>query len=70
MELGKWMFGRSNHTLAAIGTALTEKFGTQLGTPKFAYLRSERDKIIDEFRELLKDENSVFLYPTHPTVAP
>jgi hypothetical protein len=51
-------------------TSLTEKFGVVPGTQKFDYLRSERDKIIDEFREMLKDDNSVFLYPTHPTVAP
>lgn len=70
LELGKWLFGRSHHTFIAIMTSLTEKFGTEPGTDKYKYLLSERDKIIEEFRELLKDENSVFLYPTHPTVAP
>lgn len=70
MELGKWIFGRSHHTFIAIMTSLTEKFGTEPGTDKHNYLLSERDKIIEEFRELLRDEMSVFLYPTHPTVAP
>lgn len=69
-ELGKWIFGRSNHTFIAIMTALTEKFGTQPGTAKHDYLLEERDKTIEDFRELLKDEMSVFLFPTHPTVAP
>jgi fatty acid amide hydrolase 2 len=70
VELGKWIFGRSHHTFIAIMTALTEKFGTIPGSLKHQYLLSERDKIIEEFRELLKDDMSVFLYPTHPTVAP
>lgn len=70
MELAKWIFGRSHHTFIAIATALTEKFGTQPGTEKYEYLLSERDKIIDDFRNMLKDEMSVFIYPSHPTVAP
>lgn len=70
VELGKWIFGRSHHTFIAIMTALTEKFGTQPDTDKHAFLLSERDKIIEDFREMLKDDMSVFLYPTHPTVAP
>lgn len=69
-ELGKWIFGRSHHSFIAIGTALTEKFGVVPGSSKHKYLLSERDKLIEDFRELLKDDNSVFLYPTHPTVAP
>lgn len=70
VELCKWMFGRSDHTFFAIMTAITEKFGTQPGTEKHRYLMEERDKLIDDFKNLLKDDNSVFIYPTHPTVAP
>jgi fatty acid amide hydrolase 2 len=69
-ELGKWIFGRSHHTFIAIMTALTEQFGVEPGSEKHQYLLSERDKIIEDFRGILKDEMSVFLYPTHPTVAP
>lgn len=69
MELGKWIFGRSHHSFIAIMTALTEEFGTQPGTAKYRYLLEERDKLIEDFRGMLKDDNSVFLYPTHPTVA-
>lgn len=69
-ELVKFLFGRSHHTFVAIATALTERYGTKPGSPKHEYLLSERDKIIEDFRELLKDDMSVFLYPTHPTVAP
>lgn len=70
VELAKWIFGQSHHTFIAIGTALTEKFGTQPGSSKYEYLLNERDKIVEDFRQMFKDENSVFLYPTHPTVAP
>lgn len=68
LELGKWVFGRSHHTFIAIMTSLTEEFGTQPNTAKHRYLLSERDKLIEDFREMLKGD-SVFLYPTHPTVA-
>lgn len=69
-ELAKWIFGRSHHSFIAIMTALTEKFGTQAGTEKYRYLLEERDKTIEDFRGMLNDDMSVFLYPTHPTVAP
>lgn len=70
MELGKFFFGRSHHTFIAIATALAEKYGTKPSSTKHDYLLEERDKIIEDFRTLLKDDMSVFLYPTHPTVAP
>jgi fatty acid amide hydrolase 2 len=70
VELAKSVFGHSNHTFIAIMTALTEKFGTQPGSSKHKYLLEERDNTIEDFKEILKDDMSVFLYPTHPTVAP
>ncbi|KAG5681222.1 hypothetical protein PVAND_010676 [Polypedilum vanderplanki] len=51
-------------------TCIVEHLGVQPGSQKHQYLSSERDKIIDEFREMLKDDMSIFLYPTHPSVAP
>jgi fatty acid amide hydrolase 2 len=51
-------------------TCLTEDLGVKPGSEKYKFLHSERDKIIEEFREMLKDDMSVFLYPTHPCVAP
>ncbi|KAL7034055.1 hypothetical protein ACKWTF_007831 [Chironomus riparius] len=69
VELAKWMFGKSNHTFIGIMTSLTESTSVQPGSIKHKYLLSERDKIIEEFREMLKDDG-VFLYPTHPCVAP
>lgn len=70
IELIKWIFGRSNHTFIAIMTCLTESLGVQPNTEKYHYLRGEAEKTIEEFRELLKDDMSVFLYPTHPSVSP
>lgn len=70
IELVKFFFGRSHHTFIAIATALMEKYGTQPSSEKHNYLLKERDLLIEDFRELLKDDLSVFLYPTHPTVAP
>jgi fatty acid amide hydrolase 2 len=66
----EYYLGRSEHTLIAIFTCISEKQGPKPGTPKYNYLRSERDKLIDDFREMLKDDYSVFLYPTHPVCAP
>lgn len=70
IELVKWMFGKSVHTFIGIMTCITESLGVKPGSEHHKYLQGERDKIIEEFRELLKDENSVFLYPTHPCVSP
>ena len=69
VELAKWIFGKSNHTFIGIMTSITEATGVEPGSVKHKYLHSERDKIIEEFREMLKDDG-VFLYPTHPCVAP
>jgi hypothetical protein len=48
---------------------LTAKAGPELGSKEHKRLLREKDLIIEEFQEMLKDENCVFLYPTHPTVA-
>lgn len=70
VELAKWIFGKSNHTFIGIMTSITEGTAVEPGSVKHKYLHSERDKIIEEFREMLKDDMSIFLYPTHPCVAP
>lgn len=63
------MFGCSKHTLIGLLTAVTENKGVVIGTPKYNHLMEEKKLLVSEFEEML-DENSVFLYPTHPTVAP
>ncbi|CAO1412679.1 unnamed protein product [Diamesa tonsa] len=69
LELGKWLFGRSNHTLIALLTALTENYGVKYGSDSHKKLMEKKVKLIEEFDEMLAG-NSVFIYPTHPTVAP
>lgn len=69
LELFKWVFGQSNHTFVGIMTAITERSGVQHGTDKYHYLVQQRDELLQEFKTLLGD-NGVFIYPTHPTVAP
>ncbi|KAK9887732.1 hypothetical protein WA026_000049 [Henosepilachna vigintioctopunctata] len=68
-ELLKWCFRCSNHTFIALSTALVENAGEAYGSSKHTYLLRERDKLREELLEILGD-NGVFIYPTHPTVAP
>lgn len=69
-ELAKMIFGQSNHTLIAILTSLKEESDFATGSPEHTHLLEERDKLIEEFTNMLEDDMSVFLYPTHPCVAP
>lgn len=69
LEFGKWIFGRSHHSFVAIMTSITNELETQPGTAEYRRLIGEGEKLIDDFRGMLKDDMSVFLYPTHPTVA-
>ena len=66
LELGKWLFGRSNHTLIALLTALTENYGVKYGSKQHQKLMEEKTKLAEEFDEMLAG-NSIFIYPTHPT---
>ncbi|XP_058465337.1 fatty-acid amide hydrolase 2-like [Malaya genurostris] len=68
-ELFKWFFGKSKHTFAVIMATVTDKSGVQYGTPEYNELVKLRNELLVEFTELLGD-NGVFIYPTHPTVAP
>lgn len=68
-ELFKWMLRISNHTLIAILTAITDRIGVKHGSPEYFLKVKERDDLRQEFQEML-GTNGVFIYPTHPTVAP
>lgn len=68
-ELFKWVVGRSNHTFIAIMTALTESNGVKYGSSKHAHLVNQKLELRKEFDSMLGSDG-VFLYPTHPTVAP
>lgn len=69
MELLKWPFGQSNHTFVAILTAFTDNSGVQFGTPQHQYLMEQKKEMIEEMKQMLGTDG-VFIYPTHPTVAP
>uniref|UniRef100_A0A8D8KXI4 Fatty-acid amide hydrolase 2 n=1 Tax=Culex pipiens TaxID=7175 RepID=A0A8D8KXI4_CULPI len=68
-ELLKWFVGQSNHTFVGIMTAITERGGVQYGTDLYHAMVRQRDELLAEFKAMLGD-NGVFIYPTHPTVAP
>ncbi|XP_068443603.1 fatty-acid amide hydrolase 2-B [Clinocottus analis] len=65
-ELLKWMMGKSEHTMAAIGLALLEKI--HVGEPS-AFIIQQKEKLQKELDELLGTDG-VFLFPSHPRVAP
>ncbi|XP_055631714.1 fatty-acid amide hydrolase 2 [Toxorhynchites rutilus septentrionalis] len=69
VELLKWGIGQSKHTFVGIMTAVTEKAGIQYGSEKYHYMVQQRDELLSEMKIML-GENGVFIYPTHPTVAP
>lgn len=69
-ELAKMIFGQSNHTLISMLTSLKDDNDVATGSTEHTHLLEERDKLIAEFSNMLNDDMSVFLYPTHPCVAP
>lgn len=68
-EVLKWIFGRSNCTLAGLLTAIAEKLDMKHGDAKHRHLEEKRLQLFQEVTDLLKDDG-VFLYPVHPTQAP
>ncbi|XP_042258355.1 fatty-acid amide hydrolase 2-B [Thunnus maccoyii] len=66
-ELLKWTMGKSEHTMAAIGLALLEMaHGSKPASP---FIIQQKEKLQKEVEELLGTDG-VFLYPSHPRVAP
>lgn len=68
-EMLKWIVGLSRHTFIAIATAITDRRGVRYGSPEYCAKINERDDLKREFQEML-GTTGVFIYPTHPTVAP
>lgn len=68
-ELFKKLLGKSMHTFIAILTAITDRIGVKYDSPEYHLKVKERDDLRREFQEML-GTNGVFIYPTHPTVAP
>jgi fatty acid amide hydrolase 2 len=67
-ELGRWVTGRSAHTLPAIGLALLEKLPALQGAAAQALL-DVAAKLRAEVLEALGD-HGVMLYPPYPRTAP
>uniref|UniRef100_UPI003AAC5080 fatty-acid amide hydrolase 2-B n=1 Tax=Centroberyx gerrardi TaxID=166262 RepID=UPI003AAC5080 len=65
-ELLKWMMGKSEHTMAAIGLSLLEMIRVPKPSP---FIIQQKEKLQKEVEELLGTDG-VLLYPTHPNVAP
>ncbi|XP_028821220.1 fatty-acid amide hydrolase 2-B [Denticeps clupeoides] len=65
-ELVKRMLGKSSHTMAAIGVALSEKF--MFSAPSH-FLRQQKEALEKQLEELLGSDG-VLLYPSHPYFAP
>lgn len=69
IELLKWIFGASKHTFIALTTIITEKWGVKHGSAAYYEQVQKRDELKRDFQDLL-GEDGIFIYPTHPTVAP
>ncbi|XP_070785951.1 fatty-acid amide hydrolase 2-A-like [Enoplosus armatus] len=65
-ELLKWMVGKSEHTMAAIGLALVEMTQVSKPSPFIIHQKEKLQKGVDE----LLGTDGVFLYPSHTRVAP
>ncbi|XP_023124410.1 fatty-acid amide hydrolase 2-B [Amphiprion ocellaris] len=65
-ELLKWMIGKSEHTLAAIGVGLLEVTRSSKAS---SFIIQQKEKLQKEVEELLGTDG-VFFYPSHPRVAP
>jgi fatty acid amide hydrolase 2 len=66
-ELLRWAFGRSAHTLPALGLALIESLPTFRGASGDRFIAAGR-ALQAEIEALIGD--GVMLFPSHPTVAP
>lgn len=65
-ELLKWMIGKSDHTLAAIVVGLVEMTRMSKKSSSIIQIKEKLQKEVDE----LLGADGVFLYPSHPRVAP
>lgn len=69
LELVKWVVGASKHTFIALITVITERFGVKYGSSEYYEQVEKRDDLKREIQDILGNDG-IFIYPTHPTVAP
>ncbi|XP_005401605.1 PREDICTED: fatty-acid amide hydrolase 2 [Chinchilla lanigera] len=67
-ELIKWCFGVSIYTIPSIGLALLEE-KLRYNSEKYNKYKKVGESLYKDLLEILGDDG-VFLYPSHPTVAP
>ncbi|XP_032331513.1 fatty-acid amide hydrolase 2 [Camelus ferus] len=67
-ELIKWCLGLSVHTIPSIGLALLEE-KLKYNNEKCRKFKTVEESLHKELTEMLGDDG-IFLYPSHPTVAP
>ncbi|XP_045394052.1 fatty-acid amide hydrolase 2 isoform X3 [Lemur catta] len=67
-ELIKWCLGLSVYTIPSIGLALLEE-KLKYNNEKYKKFKAVEESLHKELVEMLSDDG-VFLYPSHPTVAP
>ncbi|XP_054400624.1 fatty-acid amide hydrolase 2 isoform X2 [Pongo abelii] len=67
-ELIKWCLGLSVYTIPSIGLALLEE-KLRYSNEKYQKFKAVEESLRKELVEMLGDDG-VFLYPSHPTVAP
>lgn len=68
IELLKWFFGQSKHTIFAINLIILEQMSVGYGSTEQKLMVKKRDALRDKLSELLGDDG-ILLYPTHPTCA-
>lgn len=69
LELLMWCIGRSKLTFAVILFGILGRFGAKFGSREHKLKVKERDDLLHEFEDMLGNDG-VFIYPTHPTIAP
>lgn len=69
IEILKFLYGKSKHSVFCLLVLFRDKFGIKYGSMKHKRLMEEKRLLMKSFEEILGNENSVFIYPTHPTTA-
>lgn len=69
VELLKWFVGASKSTMPGISMGIEGRIGIKYGTKTHQRNMQQRNNLRRKLEEKLGD-SGVFIYPTHPTVAP
>ena len=67
-EFAKWLIGQSNHTFPAIALGIAENINSMSAKDAQNYIHM-CEKLDEQFQSILGNDG-VFLYPSHPILAP